>query len=697
MRRSILVAALCGFLIATRGSAETVDSPDCSTILPAPSLPEGMRGLAPEDLVRIRDIGATEAQYFPERAVTLSPDGHWAAFQLRQADPKNNRYCMAMVIFDLSGRIPPRIVDVGGDPLLYTFELRGIAEYPLGMVKIITPRWSADGKWIAFLKRTGGTTQVWRAFADGSDSRPITHSRLDVADFRNAPDGVSIVYSTLSGIEEQRKRNEKEALTGWHYDERFNPMLATSPLLLAPVERRIEVLDPVPGTERAPRRDEAALFELQDDEDTTGPAKTLVISSRNSWGFAPVGALRATLRNGRVASCDARECEGATHPWWMPDKAHVRFFRREGWAQASIAIYEWTPDSGSVRRLYVTDDVLSSCTPSKETLICLASSSLEPGRLIRLDPVTGRRETLFDPNPEFAHLRLGKPIRLHWRNAFGIETVGDLVLPVGYRSGEHYPMIVVQYDTRGFLRGGTGDEYPIQAFANRGYAILSFKRPEPISELRDGRGIDEINRINLRNFADRRSVESSLERGVRIAVARGIADPKRIGITGLSDGTSTVEWALIHSSTFSAAAVSSCCWDSAFQAHLGPGGARHFKAEGWPGVLARNDPFWKQVALLDNARRISVPILAQTSDAELASAILAYAGLREAGVPIDMFVYPGEFHIRWQPAHRLATYRRSLDWFDFWLRGIRSNAPDRQSELKEWDRLKKEGGHGRPI
>ena len=45
-------------------------------------------------------------------------------------------------------------------------------------------------------------------------------------------------------------------------------------------------------------------------------------------------------------------------------------------------------------------------------------------------------------------------------------------------------MVVVQYDTRGFLRGGTGDEYPIQAFANRGYAVLSFRRPQAVGDRR---------------------------------------------------------------------------------------------------------------------------------------------------------------------------------------------------------------------
>jgi len=149
--------------------------------------------------------------------------------------------------------------------------------------------------------------------------------------------------------------------------------------------------------------------------------------------------------------------------------------------------------------------------------------------------------------------------------------------------------------------------------------------------------------------------------------------------------------------SLSAAAVSSCCWDPAFEAHVGPSAARHFRAEGWPGVLESADPFWKQISLLENARRISTPILVNAADQELLSAILSYTGLREAGVPIDLFVYPGEYHARWQPAHRLATYRRSLDWFDYWLRGIRSDAADRQIEIKEWDRLKEEAGHGHAI
>ena len=702
MRRLALLAALTSAALPSVAFADTVASPECSTILPPDHPPAGKRALTPEDLARLRDIGPAEPQAYAEPFFTLSPDRRWAAFQLRQGDPERNSYCLAMVVLDLSGKEHPRIVDEGGDLLLLTIDFRGIADFPMGYVRVVSPSWSDDGKWIAFLKRVGGTTQVWRAFTDGSGSGPLTHSEVDVVDFRIGPDGSSIVYATRPDIERQKRDNEREGLNGWHYDDRFVPFLSKRPLPQTPVPREVQVLDVASGKVRAPTSQEAELVATDRQIIANAGAAPAIdssgleIAATNLMGGAQAGSFHARMANGSTATCTATVCEGAMKPWWMPDKTHVRFFRSEGWARASTAIYDWDVGSGNVRRLYLTDDVLSSCAPEGKAIICRIDSSLEPGRLVSLDPASGKRKTLFDPNPEFARLALGKPERLHWRNPFGSETIADLVLPVGYRNGQKYPMVIIQYDTRGFLRGGTDDEYPIQAFANRGYAVLSFKRPQLASAMR-AKDYEEVGRRNLEQFADRRNVQASLEEGVRIAIDRGIADPARIGITGLSDGSSTVEWALIHSSMFAAAATSSCCWDSIGVATVGPSAARHFLAEGYPGVLGRGDPFWKEVSLSDNARRITTPILVNASEEEFSDALLTYTALREAGVPIDLFVYPGEYHARWQPAHRLATYRRSLDWIDYWLRGVRSNDPDRQPEIKEWDRLKREAGRGHPI
>jgi dipeptidyl aminopeptidase/acylaminoacyl peptidase len=700
MRRIPLIAAAASAAFPAAAPAATTGHPDCSTILPSGQLPRGKRALVPEDLARLRDIGPADPQGYADPFFTLSPDRRWAAFQLRQGDPERNSYCLAMVILDLTRKEPPKIVDAGGKVLLLTIDFRGIADFPMGYMRVVTPRWSGDGKWIAFLKRSGGTTQVWRAFADGSGSAPLTHSDLDVVDFRIGPDGSSIIYATRPGIARQQRDFEKEGLNGWHYDDRFVPFLSRRPLA-KPVPRQVQTLDPATGKVRAATAEEAALVAADQQVIATAGAPSsidsegLEIAATSLSGGAQAGSFHARMADGSTATCAAPACEGALKPWRLPAGSHVRFFRSEGWANASTAIYDWDLRSGAVRRLYLTDDVLSSCAPEGKAIICRVDSSLKPGRLVRLDPVSGSRETLFDPNPEFAQLTLGEPERLHFRNALGSETIADLVLPVGYRQGRKYPMVVVQYETRGFLRGGTDDEYPVQAFANRGYAVLSFKRPQLAAAGR-AKNYEEAGRESLRQFADRRNVQASLEAAVKMALDRGIADPARIGITGLSDGSSTLDWALIHSSLFSAAATSSCCWDSTGVASVGPSAARHFLTEGYPGVLDRNNPFWRDVSLLENAHRLSTPILMNASEEEFLDTVVTYTGLREARVPVDLFVYPGEYHARWQPAHRLATYRRSLDWFDYWLRGVRSTDPDRQEELREWDRLRRESSRSRP-
>jgi len=343
MEKAAIFAALASLTISTAAHAEAAVHSECANILPPENLRAGQRPLNSEDLVRLRDIGPAEPQDFPDPLFTLSPDGRWAAFQLRRADPEVNHYCLAIVVLDLSRKVAPRIVDEGGDPLLYTMDLRGIAELPSGLMRVITPRWSGDGSWIAFLKRDRGTTQVWRAFADGSGSAPLTHSNVDIADFRIGNDGSSIVYLTFPGIEKQRAVNDREGLNGWHYDDRFAPWFSKWPLPHGPVERDVQVLDPATGKVREATPDEIEMVNSASELRFTDPApasdaKGLEIASTNIFGRAQAGSFHAKLADGSAATCMSPACQGAMHPWWMPGKTHVRFMRQDGWANASTAI-----------------------------------------------------------------------------------------------------------------------------------------------------------------------------------------------------------------------------------------------------------------------------------------------------------------------------------------------------------------------
>ncbi len=321
------------------------------------------------------------------------------------------------------------------------------------------------------------------------------------------------------------------------------------------------------------------------------------------------------------------------------------------------------------------------------TCCACARERSSPRRIELLSPATGRSQIIFDPNPEIAGLQSGKVERLHWKNALGIETFGDLVLPVGYRQGERYPLIIVQYESRGFLRGGTGDEYPIHPFAGRGYAVLSFNRPREAGLLSGAKLGDDLDKADLVDFADRRSVQSSLETVIGLLVERGLVDRARIGITGVSDGMATVQFGLVNSNLFAAAAVGSPGWEPSYPISVGPTASREFKSEGYPTLLQANPAFWKRISLARNSETVSAPILFQLADDEYLAGLESVMALREAVVPADLLVFPDEHHIKWQPAHRLALYRRSLDWFDYWLRGIRSDADDRRVDLVRWDQM----------
>jgi hypothetical protein len=205
MNRLILSAMLAASSAAASASARPPTEVSCESILPPRQTAGTQRPLLPEDLVGLRDIGPADVDPSDPPVVMLSPDGSRAAFQLRRAEPDRNIVCLAMVVVGLAPGAAPRVVDQGGEFLLVAIDNAGTADFPTGVPAIITPRWSPDGHWIGFLKRVGGTTQVWSAQADGSGSAQLTHAPTDVLDFRIAADGAAIVYSTRPGVEEAQR------------------------------------------------------------------------------------------------------------------------------------------------------------------------------------------------------------------------------------------------------------------------------------------------------------------------------------------------------------------------------------------------------------------------------------------------------------------------------------------------------------
>lgn len=693
-RAATLAAALLALSFAQPARAA------CEDILPGAGVASrATRPVSPDDLIRLRDIGQPDGSVFsPPGPLALSPDGRRLAFIITRADPTTNRQCRALVAIDLAGPPRPVILDTGGEPITNLAAPRG---YLLGsgFPTLVTPVWSPDGRWLAYPRRDHGITQVWRAAADGSGAAVITRLRHDAKAVAWTSDN-RIVLATTPRADAYERALDAEGRRGWLFDARVVPNVAARPRQAASLPRAAFRVDTATGTLTPAAPAERALVPLQD---SFGPPAAVSPDGRRAWterrGASPLSPLRVMVQaaSGAATRCPERVCDGTIMGvWWTPDGQLV-FLRREGWADSEMHLYRWAPGAETARRILRTEEVLHGCLLATGELVCTSERSAVPRRIVAIALATGRSRLVFDPNPEFASLRTGEVRRLRWRNNRGLAAWGDLVLPPDYRPGQaRLPMIVVQYRSYGFLRGGTGDEVPIFALAARGFAVLSTERPTFVAQgAPNVRSYDDVNAINTKDWAERRSLASSLETGVGMVVASGIADPARIGITGLSDGSTTARFALVNTQLFAAASLSTCCMDTRTPMTSGGTGlADFFRKMGYPPASMEDMAFWRSNSIALNAARIRTPLLLQLADDEYSFAFETFTALREHNQPVEMYVFPDEHHIKWQPAHRAAVYERNIDWFDYWLRDRRDPAPEKTAQYARWDLMRKRPDDG---
>lgn len=656
------------------------------------------RGVSPEDIATLRDIGTPNIPSTRDRLFTLSPDGHRMAFQIRQADVASNRYCLAMVVIDLDKPDSPIVVDQGGEFLPYPLSSFGIADNPpSGLPATITPLWSADGRWIAYLRQENGTAQVWRARADGTGAEQVTHLPFNVEAFAWTDDGQGVVVGGRPGIDRFNRDVETEGLSGYRYDERTMPSVRSRPIAREPIETEFfkvtlstgAVVEATVG-ERAradpptvsPQVPGASWF-VKDQAGNTAWVSPL----RPDDVSAPtVLHMRYAGKSERV--CVEVICQGVQDFWFdgaTGDLFYLRYFRGE----ADEQFYRWAVGAKQPDLLWRTENRFASCQMSRNGLVCTVDEMTRPRRIVKLDLYSLHMTTVFDPNPEFATLRKGEVQLLRWTNAYGVESFGHLVLPPDHKPGDKHPLVVVGYNSLGFLRGGTGDEYPILALAEKGFAVLNYQTPVDVGFKKGAKTWEEVRRINGVDWQEYRNTVSSIDTGVDAAVATGAIDPGKIGLTGMSFGGSVAQFALVNSRRFSAAILSSCCEEASVATMFaGPGFAKTLHDGGYPRLIDDANAFWKPMSFRLNAMTMTTPTLFQIPDREFLGALESITALQEAGQPIDVYTFPNEMHVKWQPVHRLAVYRRGIQWFDFWLRGKEDLDPVQPNQYQVWRQLR---------
>src|SRR3546814_16358870 len=109
----------------------------------------------------------------------------------------------------------------------------------------------------------------------------------------------------------------------------------------------------------------------------------------------------------------------------------------------------------------------------------------------------------------------------------------------------------------------------------------------------------------------------------------------------------------------------------------------------WSSDVCSSDLLWSHISLVRQPQNAKFPILFQVADNEYLATLASYTALQQAKIPSDLFVFPNEEHVKWQPTNRLAVYRRNLAWFDFWLKDQSPPYTLGSLEVARWAKMKK--------
>lgn len=657
--------------------------------------------ISPRRLLEVVDLGNP----------VISPDGRSVAFRTEQASVERNTYDTVWYVQDLDGNQPPHRVAEGGAPL---------RDYATGIPSKAPAIWSPDGRWVYYRAQIDGRVGLWRAAADGSGAREIASDPADVRGFVLSADGRTVWYRVGATREQVLDAEQAEYERGIRIDEtvqigaglfrssNLEGRLATHRYqggwflagpLLAEAEDQWRAVDTVSLRKRVQSQAEARM--------PASDAIDLPRSAPNAWTHVvhptdgrvalianvPEGdrtTERATMeilvlsspQATRGVKCVDESCtsKSISSIQWRPNSDDLLFTVQDYDEGRAQSIFLWDVSTGSVRPVVRTAGQISGgqrdwdmpCGLSHERLVCVSAEADRPPRLESIDLSTGNRQVLFDPNQALAaDLAATAPAKLfRWTDVQGREYTGQLFEARTAPGARPPPLFVTLYTCDGFLRGGLGDEWPLASLAEQGITSLCANGTPTVYS-------NKMDRYNEGPLAVAGAAKKLADEG-RI-------DSSRIGMGGLSFGGETALWTLMHSTLLRAVSLASPAATPTY--YLANSLRKDFREglmKNWAlGAPDETPERWREISPVYNLDKIQAPVLFQIPEQEYVLTLDYTVPLVRAG-RADMYVFPHEPHIKFQPKHKAAVYERNVDWFRFWLQGYEDPNPAKAGQYGVW-------------
>ncbi len=631
----------------------------------------------------------------------LSPDGSRVAYVVARTDEEANTYRMAIWIATLDGSEEPR-------------------QFTSGERNDGSPRWSPDGRWLAFVSNREGDEkkakgQLYVLPADGGEPRKLTDGKESVESIAWSPDSSRIAFARrvpdeAYEEEDDRKRAPRRFTrvffkldsVGWIGDRRKHLFVVgldgdERQLTDGDCENDTPAWSPdgkriVSWSMRGARWDvefDEALYERDVDSEGSEPKRlSQPDESAGSPSISPDGSLVAYYHspedgtfphNYHVAVMKAdgsdrriltssldRQCAPfplAREPVW--DGERIAFAVEDG---GNVHLYTVAGDGSAEPELLVGGEQFTGLFDLVDgVLVYTASTYDRPHELFAGD---GKRITSVCDD-FVAGRQLASVERFTAESADGTEVDAWLVRPPDFDEGKRYPVLLTIHGGP-FSQYGTGFFDEVQVYAGAGYCVL-FSNP------RGGSGYSEDWGRAIRGTGNGDgpgwgTVDYEDVIGVvDTALAKyPFLDADRLGVLGGSYGGYLTSWIVGHTKRFKAALsersvnhlVSAFGSSDLFWVF-----ERQFGGPMWEDVEA-----WLRMSPATYARDMETPLLIVHSETDLRCNIEQgehlFTQLRLLGKEVEMLRFPAESHElsrAGSPIHRVQRFEAILEWFGRYL------------------------------
>ena len=655
----------------------------------APAVAQGPRKLSLDDLYRLRAVSSPE----------MSPEGGWVAYSVSTSDSVKDRSDGDLWMTSWDGRRSLRLTTSKGD--------EG------------TPRWSPDGRYLAFLSSREDereVDQVWLLDRSGGEAERVTDLPGGVSDYAWSPDSkrLALIASdpdTAAATKPDTAKPKtappividrfqfKEDETGY-LDRRRDHLY-----LFELATRKAQILTPGTYYEQAPAwspdgRSIAFVSKRRPDFDRTDNWDLYVVDAtpgarprqvttfegpdmNPDWGGRPVswspdGKYLAYVQGGplkliyyagqKLAVVPASGGpprivtpsldRNVLSPRWSADGKSLLFLLEDDRVTHLARV---PAQGGSVELLTKGRRQVSDYSVSTNGRVTvLASSPTAPHEVFALEGTELR--PLSRQNDQWLRsIQLAPVEEISFPSRDGTSINGFLVRPVGYRSGSRVPSVLR-------IHGGPvyqfSNEFNLewQLLAADGYAVIA-ANPRGSS----GRG----EKFSTAIWADWGNKDGQdVLAAVDYAVGQGIADSTRLGVGGWSYGGILTNQVIARDPRFKAA-TSGAGQSNALAGYGTDQYVKEYEAE--LGTPWGNTEAWLRVSYpFFHADRIVTPTLFLCGEKDFNVPLLnseqMYQALKSLGRETQLVIYPGEYHSIDKPSYERDRLQRYLSWYARFLK-----------------------------